>query len=269
MSRPINISAILAAVRHAGDLFLPEFRHSPIPRDMAAFSEQLAAIEHRCLTALQNHLAEDFPNTPWLSADFPALAAGAQPSYPEYWLCDAMDGAIQYLQHLPGWTINLVLMRAGQPYFAAIYDPLSRELFWAEDGAGAFVDEVPLHPSTKQDAAITIAVFEHSHGLSEDPSLLGRVSLGITDLLRTFGVVRNYGPHGLQLAYVGAGRLDVFYQEGNDVENWLPGLLIAREAGADVTTADGQPWHWGADSLLVTAPGLGAAFRQSRTVSTL
>ena len=239
MSTPLNIPAILAAVRHAGDLFLPEFRHSPIPQDMTDFMQRLAAIESRCLADLQERLADDFPTTPWLSADFPELVAGEQPAYPEYWLCDAMDGAIQYMQHLPGWTINLVLMRAGQPHFAAIYDPLSQELFWAQDGAGAFVNDTPLRPSAKRDAAITMAVFEHSHGLAEDSDLLARVSRGITDLLRTYGVMRNYGPHGLQLAYVGAGRLDVFYQEGRDVENWLSGLLIAREAGADVATADG------------------------------
>ncbi|UOQ69629.1 inositol monophosphatase family protein [Hymenobacter volaticus] len=269
MSTPLNTPIILEAVRLAGNLFLSEFRHSAIPQNMAAFSEQLANIESRCLATLQGHLAADFPATPWLSADFPELAAGEQSAPPEYWLCDAMDGAIQYLQHLPGWTINLVLVRAGQPYFAAIYDPLSKELFWAQADGGAFVNETPLRPSTKRDAAITVAVFEHSHGLAEDPGLLARVSLGITDLLRTFGVVRNYGPHGLQLAYVGAGRLDVFYQEGRDVENWLPGLLIAREAGADVVTADGQPWHWEADSLLVTAPGLATQFQQSRIAATM
>jgi myo-inositol-1(or 4)-monophosphatase len=44
------------------------------------------------------------------------------------------------------------------------------------------------------------------------------------------------------------------------MKNWLPGLLIAREAGADMLTAAGQPWQWTADSLLVTAPGLGGTY---------
>lgn len=264
MANALNTPAILAALRHTGDLFLPAFRRTAIPQDMATFSQQLADIEARCLADLQGQLASDFPTTPWLSADFSDLAPGEQPAAPEYWLCDAMDGAIQYLQHLPGWTINLVLMRAGQPQFAAIYDPLAQELFWAQAGGGAFVNETPLRPSAKRDAAITVAVFEHSHGLAEDPALLTRVSSGVRQLLHDFGVIRNYGPHGLQLAYVGAGRLDVFLQEGRDVENWLPGLLIAQEAGADVSTSDGQPWQLAADSLLVTAPGLGARFAQAR-----
>lgn len=266
MQTTLDIPAILAAVRHTGDLFLPDFRHTPIPQDMATFSQRLADIESRCLAELQSRLAADFPATPWQSADFPDLGDSSPQTLPEYWLCDAMDGAIQYLQHLPGWTINLVLVRAGRPEFAAIYDPLTREMFWAQAGGGAFVNDTPLRPSAKRDAGITVAVFEHSHGLDEEADLLARLSQGLTTLLRSYGVVRNYGPHGLQLAYVGAGRLDVFYQEGRDLENWLPGLLIAQEAGAEVSTASGQPWHWQAESLLVCAPGLGAKFLADQSV---
>ncbi|WP_324677440.1 inositol monophosphatase family protein [Hymenobacter sp. GOD-10R] len=255
-----DTAAIHAAIRAAGDLFLPNFRRLPVPQTMPDLQARLADIEARCLAALQGALAEAFPNTPWLAADEFALSADATALPAEYWLCDAMDGAIQYVQQLPGWTINLVLMRQAEPIFAAIYDPLAQELFWAQAGAGAFVNEAPLHPSTKREPGGMVAVFEHTHGLDQDMMLRQRVSQGLENLLGNYGVVRNYGPHGLQLAYIGAGRLDVFLQVGRDLENWLPGLLIAREAGAEVLTAAGQPWHWAADSLLVTAPGLGSAF---------
>jgi myo-inositol-1(or 4)-monophosphatase len=257
---PSAIAAIHAAVRAAGDRFLPDFRRLPVPQTMPELQGWLAAIEARCLTTLQDALAPAFPTTPWLAADEFGLSTDATTLPAEYWLCDAMDGAIQYVQQLPGWTINLVLMRQATPVFAVIYDPLAQELFWAQGGAGAFLNEMPLRPSTKREPGVIVAVFEHTHGLDEDVALRQRVSQGLTTLLGTYGVVRNYGPHGLQLAYIGAGRLDVFLQVGRDLENWLPGLLIAREAGADVRTAAGKPWHWAADSLLVTAPGLGDTF---------
>ncbi len=255
-----EIAAIHAAVRAAGDQFLPDFRRQPVPQTMPELQARLTDIEARCMAALQGTLAAAFPATPWLAADEFGLSAEATDLPAEYWLCDAMDGAIQYVQQLPGWTINLVLMHQGAPVFATIYDPLAQELFWAQAGAGAFVNETPLHPSTKREPSVMVAVFEHTHGLDEDVALRQRVSAGLATLLATYGVVRNYGPHGLQLAYLGAGRLDVFLQVGRDLENWLPGLLIAREAGAEVLTATGQPWHWAADSLLVTAPGLGTTF---------
>ena len=260
MLHSFEIVLIQAALRAAGDQFLPTFRLHPVPQTMAELQARLTDIETRCLAALQDPLAAAFPTVPWLAADAFGLSAAAAALPEEYWLCDAMDGAIQYVQQLPGWTINLVLMRRGEPVFAAIYDPLAQELFWAQAGAGAFVNETPLRPSTKREPGVMVAVFEHTHGLDEDAALRRRVSQGVDQLLATCGVVRNYGPHGLQLAYIGAGRLDVFLQVGRDLENWLPGLLIAREAGAEVLTANGQPWHWTADSLLVTAPGLGAPF---------
>jgi myo-inositol-1(or 4)-monophosphatase len=255
-----EIATIHAAVRAAGDQFLPDFRRQPVPQTMTELQARLDDIEARCMAALQGPLAATFSNIPWLAADEFGLSAEATDLPAEYWLCDAMDGAIQYVQQLPGWTINLVLMRQSEPVFAAIYDPLAHELFWAQAGAGAFVNETPLRPSTKREPGVMVAVFEHTHGLDEDVALRQRVAQGLATLLGTYGVVRNYGPHGLQLAYIGAGRLDVFLQVGRDLENWLPGLLIAREAGADVLTAAGQPWQWAADSLLVTAPGLGATF---------
>jgi len=258
-----EVAAIQAAVRTAGDQFVPAFRRQPVPQTMAELEAQLADIEARCLAALQGPLAAAFPTIPWLAADEFFLSAEAAALPADYWLCDAMDGAIQYVQQLPGWTINLVLMRQGEPVFAAIYDPLGQELFWAQAGAGAFMNETPLRPSTKREPGIVVAVFEHTHGLDQDAALRQRISQGLDALLGIYGVVRNYGPHGLQLAYIGAGRLDVFLQVGRDLENWLPGLLIAREAGADVLTADGQPWQWAADSLLVTAPGLGSTFPTS------
>lgn len=266
MPTTLNTAAIRAALQASGDQFVPDFRRTPIPQTMQELQAQLAGIEARCLAVLKGQLAEAFPATPWLDADEFALSSGRQGALPpDYWLCDAMDGAIQYVQQLPGWTINLVLMRDGQPYFAAIYDPLAQELFWAQAGGGAFLNDsdTPLHPSTKHDPAVAVAVFEHPHGLADTPALLGRLSEGLTGLLRTFGVVRNYGPHGLQLAYVGAGRLDVFYQEGPDLENWLPGLLIAQEAGAVVRTPAGQPWHQQAEGLLVMAPALSEALAQA------
>jgi hypothetical protein len=101
MANALNIPALLAALRHTGDLFLPNFRRTAIPQEMATFSQQLADIEARCLADLQGQLASNFPTTPWLSADFSNLAPGQQPAALEYWLCDAMDGAHQHEVNRP------------------------------------------------------------------------------------------------------------------------------------------------------------------------
>ena len=68
--------------------------------------------------------------------------------------------------------------------------------------------------------------------------------------------MRNLGPTSWQVADVGAGRLDLFWQYGRDATNLAGAALIAREAGAVVTTAGGAPWTPSASSFLATAPAL-------------
>jgi myo-inositol-1(or 4)-monophosphatase len=265
MNKEIDIPLILNAVKRAGDLFLKDYKKNAIARDKQELFKQLDEIDERCLNVLKADLAADFPDTPWNIGDEFDSDGQKQPlNAPEYWLCDAMDGAIQYLQHIPGWTINLVLIRQGKPYFSVIYDPLAQELFWAQDGTGAFMNGEPLKPSAKTDKDVMLAIFEYGHQEPAIPGFNHKHGAAVADLLNQFGVVRNYGPHGLQLSYVGAGRIDLFHQLGLDTYNWLAGILIAKEAGADILNAKGEPWTWGDDSLLVSAPGLANQFIQNK-----
>jgi myo-inositol-1(or 4)-monophosphatase len=253
---------VLHAVRQVGDAFLTQYRQTPVPHNMAALQQQLDQIDRQCVPALQAAITPAFPNTPWIIGDEFDRAGQQRPlDQPHYWLCDAMDGAIQYLQHLPGWSINLVLIRDGQPHLSVVYSPLEGDLFWAERGAGAYLNGEAIRPSDKTDPAVMLAVVEYGHQDETDPlpDLNQRVGRAVTHLLNHVGIVRNYGPHGLQLASVGAGRVDLFYQPGLDTFNWLAGLLIAQEAGARILTTEGHPWQWGDQSLLVIAPGAATA----------
>lgn len=261
MNKQINVQTVLNTVRQAGDLFLKEYKQNSISTSKEQFFQQLEAIDERCMAVLKAGLTPEFPDTPWNTVDEFDNDGQKQPlPLSEYWLCDAMDGAIQYLQHIPGWTINLVLIRNGELYFSVIYDPLSNEMFWAQQGAGAFMNDQPIQPSAKTDPDMMLAVFEYGHQKPAIPGFNEKHGAAVTSLLNKFGVVRNYGPHGLQLAYVGAGRIDIFHQLGLDTFNWLAGILIAREAGAEILNADGDNWKWGDESLAVSARGIAGKF---------
>lgn len=265
MQTEINIPVILKSVRRVGKLFLKEFKQHKIPETMDDLLKQITAIEETCFDILKSGLKNAFPDTPWVDDDEFDTEAQRRPApLPEYWLCDTMDGAIQYVQHLPGWTINLVLIQNGQSRFSVIYDPSSDELFWAEDGQGAYLNGNKITTSRKTEKNMMLAVFEYGHQNKADNNLNKKIGLSITDLLDHFGIVRNYGPHGLQLAYVGTGRIDVFVQEDLDTHNWLAGILIAKEAGADILTTDGRPWKWGEDSLMVSTKGAVNEFLASK-----
>lgn len=260
----INVPFILESIKTIGDTFLREFKQTPVPQDRETLSVLFNRIEDRCTDFLKERFSGLYPEIPWAGAEFDMQEQEQPLALPEYWLCDAMDGAVQYLQHLPGWTINLVLVRNGQPHFAVIYDPLLNEMFRAKEGEGAYLNDIPVKPADKKDFSLMVTVFEHPPVQTSFPGLNKRIGRSVEELLEHFGAVRNYGPHGLQIASVGAGRIDVFYQEGLDTYNWLPGILIAREAGAQISTADGADWKWGDKSLFVAAPGIIDAFLQKK-----
>jgi len=261
MEQNNNTLIVLEAVRKVGNDFLKVYKKKAVPQTMDELTAALEEIDMLCLTSLKADLAKDFPHIPWhIGDEFDTDAQRNPADNKEYWLCDAMDGAIQYLQHIAGWTINLVLVRNGQPHIAVIFDPLANELFWAEAGAGAYMNDTLLKPGTKTDPAVMLAVFDYGHQDKTTNNLNEIIGGSVTHLIRTFGIVRNYGPHGLQLAYVGAGRIDLFIQHDLDTYNWIAGILIAREAGAEILTTAGSTWQWGSESLLVTTKATAVKF---------
>ena len=254
MDNSFPIDTVSKAMRSVGDYYRQQFKVNPVPTDWPGFKSRFDEIENRVLHELQERLEEAFPNTPWEGGEFNFDEQTASPRMSDFWICDSMDGAIQYMQQLPGWTINLVLMRDGKPYFAAIYEPLEQELFWAIAGQGAYLNETRLVPSKKVDPQLLLVTFDHPPFANKIAGLNDRIGGSVADLVEKFGTVRNYGPHGLQIASVAAGRIDVFCQEGLDTYNWLPGILIAQEVGATVATTQGKAWNWGDDSLFVASP---------------
>ena len=265
MQQEIDVPLVLDAVKQIGNHFLKDFKRSPIPQNRESFLEKLSEIDAHCLSFLKNQLNTEFPDTPWAGDEFDYEQQKQPLPLPQYWYCDSMDGAIQYLQHLPGWTINLTLIREGRTHLAAIYDPLAQEMFWAKEGSGAFLNGEPIQPSTKNHLTDMLAVFEYRHHDSDESEIYQQMGKSVGHLLDHLGIVRNYGPHGLQLAYVGAGRIDLFHQQDLDTYNWLAGILIAKEAGAEILTTDGRPWSWGEKSLMVAPKGVGRLFLEATT----
>ncbi|WP_394772898.1 inositol monophosphatase family protein [Flavobacterium sp.] len=254
MQNEINIPIILNAVRKVGNVFLNDYKQNTIPQTMDELLKQLEDIDTICLTSLKEDLLAEFPDVLWHDGDeFDNNSQRKPDESNEYWLCDAMDGAIQYVQHIAGWTINLVLVRQGKPVFSVIFDPLANEIFWAKEGHGAFMNDKPLQISNKTDLDIMLAVFEYGHHDKSTDKLSKKIGNTVAQLVQNFGIVRNYGPHGLQLAYVGAGRIDLFVQEDIDTHNWIAGILIAKEAGAEILSTNGNPWKWGDENLLVAS----------------
>jgi myo-inositol-1(or 4)-monophosphatase len=154
------------------------------------------------------------------------------------WIVDPLDGTTNFLHAIPHFAINIALQREGAGVVAAVtYNPISNDLFWAEKGKGAFVNDKRLRVAarTRMDEAVLATGIpflghgQHARFLKE----LHQVSQRVAG-------VRRFGSAALDLAWVAAGRYDGYWER--DLQAWdiAAGILLVTEAGGKVTDADGE-----------------------------
>lgn len=151
------------------------------------------------------------------------------------WIVDPLDGTTNFLHGMPHWAVSIALEHKGQVVAGVIYDPVKDELFHAEKGEGAWMNEHRIRVSGR----IRMIECVFSTGLPFG----GRADLPETlrDLARilpTCAGVRRWGAAALDLAYVAAGRYDGFWERGLNPWDMAAGLVIVREAGGIVEPLD-------------------------------
>ncbi|WP_329487447.1 inositol monophosphatase [Kitasatospora sp. NBC_01246] len=238
-----EVGAELAAARPAG----------PTPgRTLGELTARFAELDDPAAARLRARLGALRPQAGWVSDE----PAGTLPAEGEWWLCDATDGAVQYLLGQQQWAVTATLVRDGVAVLAVVHTPeLGGRTYRAVRGGGAELDGRPVAP-LERDPAVAVAGTAQPPPVAADPVALRRAGESLTAVLGSVLAVRCLGPTSLQVAQVGSGHLTLFWEYGADAGNLLPGALIAAEAGATVTDAAGAAWTPGADSFLAAAPGL-------------
>ncbi|MCP1359268.1 inositol monophosphatase family protein [Aneurinibacillus migulanus] len=201
-------------------------------------------------------MAEKYPNIHWSGSEFETQNQQKVEFQGEYWICDAIDGAVQFLQGIYSYTISLCLVRDGQPVLSFVYDPSHDELFHAVAGEGAFLNGKRISVATKEKLGEAI--------VSTTPPSFPTKEIESTNLtLKGFGqiiprafAVRMLGSVSLQLAYTACGRLDGYYEFGDEFYNWIAGALLVQEAGGVVSDREGNSFRWGASGIIASNPVL-------------
>jgi len=153
------------------------------------------------------------------------------------WIVDPLDGTLNFLHAIPHFAISIALERDGKLFAGVVYEPVSDQMFWAEQGSGAFLNGNRLRVSARRE--LSQAVFAtgipfagrdgHKPFLDQLQSVMA-VSAG----------VRRFGSAALDLAYVAAGRFDGFWEQGLKSWDMAAGIVLVREAGGYVTDLNGQ-----------------------------
>lgn len=151
------------------------------------------------------------------------------------WIIDPLDGTTNFLHSIPFFSVSLALETQGELIAAVIYNPISEELFTAEKGKGAFLNDRRMRVAARKDLSLSViatgipAINRGDHG-----EYLYHQSLMMT---RTAGV-RASGSAALNLAWLAAGRYDGYFETGLSPWDVAAGMLMVREAGGFVTEPD-------------------------------
>jgi myo-inositol-1(or 4)-monophosphatase len=162
------------------------------------------------------------------------------------WIVDPLDGTTNFLHGMPHWAISIGLERrlaeGGSELVAGVvYNPAANEMFWAEKGTGAYLNERRLRVSARREMAEAVfATGIPFAAATAERRLAFARTLGL--LMPQVAGIRRFGAAALDLAWVAAGRFDGYWELGVQPWDVAAGILLVREAGGFVTDpAGGDP----------------------------
>jgi myo-inositol-1(or 4)-monophosphatase len=200
----------------------------------------VTAADHRAEAIVQEELAKARPDYGFLGEEGGARL-GADKTH--RWIVDPLDGTTNFLHGIPHFAVSIALERNGTIVAALTYNPANDELFIAERGKGAFLNDRRIRVASRQRLAEAIVACGLPHYGRGDLALARRE---IAAAQQHFAGLRRFGAATLDLAWVAAGRFDAFWER--DLSPWdvAAGMLLVREAGGFVSDIDGG------DKLLAT-----------------
>jgi myo-inositol-1(or 4)-monophosphatase len=152
------------------------------------------------------------------------------------WIVDPLDGTTNFLHGIPHFAISIALERDDEIVAGVVYEPIRDEMYWAEKGAGAYVNDRRLRVSARRQLAEAVIGTGIPYGDRADDQAYMATLAGV--MAATSGV-RRMGAAALDLAYVAAGRYDGFWEFGLSPWDIAAGILLVREAGGYVSDLTG------------------------------
>ena len=229
MQGSANLNLMIKAARKAGRSLVKDFREvENLQVSMKGAGDFVSKADHEAERIIKEDLRGARPSYGWLGEET-GEEAGEDPT--RRWIVDPHDGTTNFLHGLPHWAISIALEHKGEVVAGVIFDPAKDEMFWAEKGNGAYMNDTRLRVSGRRNMIEAVFATGVPFG--------GRSTLPATlkDLARLMPVcagVRRWGAAALDLAYVAAGRYDGFWERGLSPWDMAAGLVIVKEAGGFV-----------------------------------
>jgi myo-inositol-1(or 4)-monophosphatase len=207
--------------------------------------------------AILDVLVREFPGHSFLTEENGSTGCGSDYT----WIVDPLDGTNNYVFGIPLYCVSVSLARGGSPVLGVIYDPVHEELFCAERGGGAFLNDSPMAVSTKSSLEMVLLGFDMGYDIDRARETLDTMS-GLWPGVHSLRIL---GSGALGLAYAACGRLDVYAHRCLFPWDISAGILLVEEAGGIVTDWEGRPAGTSTSQILASSHVLHRQFLQWHT----
>jgi myo-inositol-1(or 4)-monophosphatase len=229
-----TLNVMITAARKAGRSLARDFGEvEQLQVSIKGPANFVSAADHKAEDIIFKELSKARPGYGFLMEERGEIE-GADKTH--RWIVDPLDGTTNFLHSNPLFAISIALEREGQLIAGVIYNPASDELFTAEKGKGAYMNDRRLRVASRKtlaDALVTTGIphrgrANHSRFLKEMGTLMQEVA-----------GIRRSGSAALDLAFVAAGRFDAYWEHGLKAWDIAAGIVMMREAGGTVSDLSG------------------------------
>ncbi|MGY9047321.1 inositol monophosphatase [Puniceibacterium antarcticum] len=228
MQGSANLNIMIKAARKAGRSLVKDFREvENLQVSMRGAGDFVTKADLASEKILHDELTGARPTYGWLGAES-AEIEGQDPT--RRWIVDPLDGTTNFLHGHPHWAISIALEHKGQIVSGVVFDPAKDEMFYAEKGSGAWLnDSQRLRVSGRNRMSEALFATGVPHGARKT---LPATLKDLARLMPECAGVRSWGAVALDLAYVAAGRYDGYWERELKLWEAAAGSLIVQEAGA-------------------------------------
>jgi len=240
----------IAATLKAGKLLQKGFgtNYSVYPKKEK--NDVVTEFDHASEKIIVDHLRKKFPTHSFLCEEEGRLHGSS-----EYcWIIDPLDGTVNFSHNIPCFCISVALAKEETIICGVIFDPITKELFVAVKGEGAYINGKRMNVSQTCDLESAFGAASLSFNLHKDRKK------SIDDFAKIAEYdfpMRALGSAALHLAYVASGRFDLYWNASGSTSSWdvAAGKLLVEEGGGIFTCLDGSPYRLYEQSSLLATNG--------------
>lgn len=169
------------------------------------------------------------------------------------WIVDPLDGTTNFLHGIPLFAVSIGLERDGQLTAGVIYNPATNELFTAERGKGAFLNDSRLRVSARRNMGDAVIATGIPHRGRPHHATFQKE---LARLMSEVAGIRRTGAAAIDLAWTAAGRFDAYWERNIKPWDMAAGILLVREAGGLATDANGKNEMFDSGTVVCGTPAI-------------